>query len=372
MADADWARQSGLVSTPRSCARTEIAQSTLFRRRLRIDVVRGVVLLALSVLATVACAGSEGLETKTAAPIAFVHGDGTIYLVKADGSGRHKLPMRRHRYISSVAWSPDARRIAYDSNEGILVVNVDGGVVRSLSRTGFELRPAWSPDGREIAFDQNEDGYSSIWVVRTGGGHARRLTPGIEFGGPVWSPDGRTMLLIHRYNGLYSIKVRANSPRRLVPVIGGRQALAEWKFGDSSTTVAWSPNGKQIAFLTRTELWVMKADGTGRRVLLQGPDRTNRDIAWSPDGRRLAMARHDGDWEIFVVNLDGGGTRELTHNQRADDRDPSWSPDGRAIAFTSDRDGNTEIYVMNGDGSAQRNISRSPGDDHSPVWGPKG
>src|SRR6266508_4623457 len=333
MADADWARQSGVVSTPRSCARTEIAQSTVFRRRLRIDVVRGVVLLALSVLATVACAGSEGLETKTAAPIAFVHGDGTIYLVKADGSGRHRLPMRRHRYISNVAWSPDAR---------------------------------------EIAFDQNEDGYSSIWVVRTGGGHARRLTPGVEFGGPVWSPDGRTMLLIHRYNGLYSIKVRANSPRRLVPVIGGRQALAEWKFGDSSTTVAWSPNGKQIAFLTRTELWVMKADGTGRRMLLQAPDRTNRDIAWSPDGRRLAMARHDGDWEIFVVNLDGGGTRELTHNQRADDRDPSWSPDGRAIAFTSDRDGNTEIYVMNGDGSAQRNISRSPGDDHSPVWGPKG
>src|SRR6266540_1674331 len=213
MADADWARQSGLVSTPRSCARTEIAQSTLFRRRLRIDVVRGVVLLALSVLATVACAGSEGLETKTAAPIAFVHGDGTIYLVKADGSGRHRLPMRRHRYISNVAWSPDARKIAYDSNEGILVVNVDGGVVRLLSRTGFELRPAWSPDGREIAFDQNEDGYSSIWVVRTGGGHARRLTPGVEFGGPVWSPDGRTMLLTHRYNGLYSIKVSPNSPQ---------------------------------------------------------------------------------------------------------------------------------------------------------------
>jgi TolB protein len=336
----------------------------------RIGAVRRVALLALSMLPAVGCGGSKGLETKTAAPIAFVH-SAAIYLTKADGTGRRRVTPRTDEGIGNIAWSPDARKIAYDSTGGILVVSVDGGDPRLLSRTGFELRPAWSPDGRKIAFDQNVDGYSSIWVVDAGGGHVRRLTPGIHFGGPVWSRDGQRMLLTHRYRGLYAIKVDADGQQRPVPVQGGGQVVGEWKFGQSSTSVAWSPDGKQIAFVTHTDVWVMNADGSKKRRLVHGRDRTIRDIAWSPDGRRLAMTRHDGDWEIFVANVDSGGLRNLTDNERVWDRDPSWSPDGRAIAFTSDRDGNGEIYVMNADGSAERNLSRSLAEDLSPVWAPK-
>jgi len=115
--------------------------------------------------------------------------------------------------------------------------------------------------------------------------------------------------------------------------------------------------------------------------LVDSPGKQSYDIAWSPDGRKIAFSilergpplriRH-ADSEIFVVNADGSELRNLTDNDRVYDENPVWSPDGRAIAFLSDRDGNSEIYLMNADGSDQRNVSQSPVEDFSPAWSPSG
>ncbi len=56
------------------------------------------------------------------------------------------------------AWSPDGRRIAFESdrdgNDEIYVMNADGsGVTRLTDNDAIDRSPAWSPDGRRIAFD---------------------------------------------------------------------------------------------------------------------------------------------------------------------------------------------------------------------------
>jgi Tol biopolymer transport system component len=72
----------------------------------------------------------------------------------------------------------------------------------------------------------------------------------------------------------------------------------------------WSPTGRQLAFQSVSGIWVINADGTGRRQLTFG----GRDPIWSPDGSRIAYLDEDS---LHVADLDGThvrtlGTLELT------------------------------------------------------------
>jgi Tol biopolymer transport system component len=173
--------------------------------------------------------------------------------------------------------------------------------------------------------------HASIWVADSGGGNQTQLT----FGG---------------------IGVGDNSP-------------------------AWSPGGTMIAFTRATsasltasasEIWVMKANGTGLRRLTNN---SADDVApnWSPDGSRLVFSSdRTGNYEIHSMKIDGSDVRRLTNNA-ADDFHPNWAPDGARIAWASNRSGNFEIYSMNSPtGSGVSRLTTSAGDDWQPNWSPDG
>jgi TolB protein len=87
-------------------------------------------------------------------------------------------------------------------------------------------------------------------------------------------------------------------------------------------------------------------------------------MAWSPDGREIAFLR---DLSFTVVSVDGSGERVLTRNAIGSGFD--WASDG-TIAFTRVRGGYRDIHVMNADGSGQRRLARSPGFEGTPAWSP--
>ena len=77
-----------------------------------------------------------------------------------------------------------------------------------------------------------------------------------------------------------------------------------------------------------------------------------RDARISPDGKQIAFT-YKG--EIFTVPVAGGEARRLT-SQPSYETSPVWSPDSKTIAFASDRNGNFDVYTMAADGkSAQWN-----------------
>ena len=84
-----------------------------------------------------------------------------------------------------------------------------------------------------------------------------------------------------------------------------------------------------------------------------------RKNAISPDGEQIAFT-YKGN--IYVVDTDGGHARQITTNP-AYDTDPMWSPDGESIIFASYRNKSKDIYSVPAKGGAPTRLTSHPGNE---------
>ena len=238
--------------------------------------------------------------------------------------------------------------------------------------------PAGSPDGRRIAFKSERDGTPDLYVMDRHGDNVIRLTSdNFKEGRPSWSPDGtRIAFRAFRFDVL-------NSEIYAMDADGENEInLTKHKWSD--VRPSWSPDGRKIAFVsfrdgraeTPKHIFVMNADGTGRRNLTEDTGLTNNFApAWSPDGSKIAFnsLRHffpaPSRNDIFVITADGKELEQLTDGPRGS-WSPTYSPDGTKIAFVSSRDGDHNIYLMDTDGRNAVKLTKTPPgvDNRSPSW----
>ncbi len=112
---------------------------------------------------------------------------------------------------------------------------------------------------------------------------------------------------------------------------------------------AWSPNGKQIAYVSfehhRAQIFVSDV-ATGQRQRITHYPGINGAPAWSPDGKKLAFVlSKDGSPNIYIKDLRSSKLQQVTFDWSID-TEPSWAPDGRSLLFTSDRGGHPQIYSV--------------------------
>src|SRR5262245_43822608 len=265
--------------------------------------------------------------------------------------------------------------------------------VTRLTRTYFpKAFLSYSPDGSHLVYSRHHANRRAsnkilvgLRIVRADGSGDRPLLPDFDHlvqlqEHAAFAPDGKTLLLTGGGNDLgnfakdtfrcdLSGDFKASNLRKLIP--GQGIMLGEQP--------AWSPDGKEIAFVTTEHsLWVASADGKNKRKLLQAAGNYLFQPAWSPDGEWIAFSSdRDGDPEIYKIRSDGDDLTRLTKSAGIDCR-PKWSPDGQWIVFTSNRgtrdsgSGNDDLFLMRADGSDVRNLTRHPSVDDHAAWCPDG
>lgn len=229
-------------------------------------------------------------------------------------------------------WSPDGRYFAAilaGENHSELVLLDQQGVLASqitqnwssvsIQDSVWARHPAWSPDGSRLAYCSDASTTDlALWEVDVEGASPRMIAQPLGNGGdasPSWSPDGAQIAFaafVHPVSQIYTVTLETGELNKLTEETGGAYAPA------------WSPDGKRIAYVARngskSDIWVMSADGTGATRLTQSGQSVNP--TWSPDGQYLAYLTLFGgvfDAEVAKLEFDPqGGVRiaqawRLTH-----------------------------------------------------------
>lgn len=242
-------------------------------------------------------------------------------------------PDNRVEARETIAWPyPGAARVVYVQSNGrshSLGAATAGGDPLELALPPHTAAPAWSPDGTQLAFF-GQDGISEL--------------------GGVYS-QGNGVWLMDVING------QAQNPRLLVD-------------RDHVRNIAWSPNGRWLAFEVGPpnlphEVFVV--DARNGQEISRFP---GEQPAWSPNSQKLVIKSCAPGCGLWQVNRDGSNGVQVTFYDT--DSYPAWSPTGDYLAFSSQREGNWEIYLLRWvDGQVLRLTERAA-TDTTPVFGPCG
>jgi TolB protein len=160
----------------------------------------------------------------------------------------------------------------------------------------------------------------------------------------------------------------------------GVRQLTSLPLGSAAHFVGWSPTGRRLVFDVSppgasTQLWLMRADGSGQRLLLDDPGYDDLDASFSPDGASLVFSRCQSTCAIYRIATDGGGLTALTpFDPAVVDFQSPYSPDGTTIAFGRfSSDGSAgALELMNADGSNVRRLTPLELGAADPDWSPSG
>jgi dipeptidyl aminopeptidase/acylaminoacyl peptidase len=296
-----------------------------------------------------------------------------------------------------VAYTVRTTDVAKDKRAtDIWMTSWDGKRTVQLTQSGeAEHSPGWSPDGHFISFLSNrgkKDGPDELWLLDRRGGEAQQVT---QFKGDVidyaWSPDGKRLALVVLDDPLPGTD-NHDEDKAQPPIVIDRFYFKEDQTGYlnsrqthlylldvasrkvdvltsgrfSETYPSWSPDGSQLAFMSKRGadpdrsnafgLYVMPAiSGGGARQIASfigeaGDSEWMSGPLWSPNGRDIAyVAASDGkliyyaQHRLMLVPAAGGTPRTISQNIDRNVIDPEWSGDGRSIYALIEDDRNQHL-----------------------------
>ncbi|WP_018675608.1 S41 family peptidase [Riemerella columbina] len=222
---------------------------------------------------------------------------------------------------------------------------------RIIDWKGEDRNPVVSKDGQTLYFLSERDGQFNIYKSNISqSNQVQQLTFHKDFPVRFLSVSDNGLISYGYAGELYTLK-EGESPKKLnisittdVP-----EHQSEYKtFTSGATSSAVSPDGKQVAFVVRGEVFVTATDYNTTKQITETPA-AEAGVTFGADGRILVYASYrEGYWDLYKAEIQRSEDanfpnatlvkeEKLIPNDTSEKMYPQFSPDGKEIAFVQDR-----------------------------------
>lgn len=206
-------------------------------------------------------------------------------------------------FIQTWDISPNAKRALVQARGDVWTLPAEHGSPRNLSRTAgiAERMPSWSPDARWIAYFSDETGEYELYITQSDGrGETKQLTTdgGPYKYNPQWSPDSRHIVFTDKTSTIWLHTIETGETKKV--------DWDPWGRGGGRTggglTVSWSHDSRWITYAKTFEdrsfsaIWVYNVESGEHHQLTSG---------WFDD--RSPVFDRDGDWLFFSTSRNISG-----------------------------------------------------------------
>lgn len=229
-----------------------------------------------------------------------------IYVMDSDGGNKTRLTNGPGDYHPSV--SGDGSTVVFvsgrDGNDEIYKMNSDGtGQTRLTNNAAVDYNPAISQDGTKIVFTSHRDGNDEIYIMNSDGTGQTNLTnnaAGDNSGD--FNPAGTNIAFStdrdHINGEIYTMNINGSGLQRLT-----NNVLVD-------ITPSYSPDGNTIVFSQAYQIKSMTTSGTGVTTLATTP--TSYSPHYNADGSKITYVAVPSSYVVYVMNSNGTGLTPLT------------------------------------------------------------
>lgn len=271
-----------------------------------------------------------------------------IWLVRANGSSPAKRLTAGKKRDVAPRWSPDGMHIAFISNRDdrpqLWMIDPTGGEPERMAETKTSVGGySWSPDGRHIAF----------------------LAPRAQTAEEERKQKARDDAIV--------VDTNFSFPRvHILDVV--TKKVRELPLGEiSASDAVWSPDSRQLAVTvsptpkaddgSRTDIWIVSPDSGAPppRKLAAGPG-PDGSPSWSPDGTQIAFltraeAGAVGAPRLAIIPSSGGAPRIVVEPKTWAPGPAHWSADGRTLYFTAGTGTTSTLFAVSASGGAVQTLA---------------
>ncbi|MCC5945307.1 MAG: PD40 domain-containing protein [Bernardetiaceae bacterium] len=279
----------------------------------------------------------------------------------------------RKHHTSSIA--RDVALYDFEKNKHTLLTTFEGE----------DRDPVWSPDEKHMYYLSEESGTFNVWKAAIDKPSEKTQISKFEMHPVRFLSIAQNGTLCYGYDGEIYTQKEGEQPKRIEIEIrkDARNNPREFKtVAGGASEMALSPNGKEIAFVYRGEVFVTAIEDGMTKRITNTPEQ-ERSVHFSPDGKKLIYAgERNGSWNIYQAEVERSEEKyfyaatlikeEVLIQTENETFQPQFSPDGKEIAFIKDRQ---TLSVYNIESKKIRTVtdslsySYSDGDQHY-EWSP--
>ena len=264
--------------------------------------------------------------------------------------------------IVSPAISPDGSHVVFEALNQLWITGLDGKATPLTHDNYYKEDPTWSPDGKTIAYSSDEAGSEDIYLYNLSSKNARRLTKADDSAevSAAWSPDGDKIAFQNQAGATFVIDVESGEQKQ---VIGPQFAPSK---------PSWGPNAKSISISALKPYTKRFREGTSQ-ILTVNLDsgslvysepapfaslstRGEDGPAYSPDGKWMAFVMNSVLWvkPVDAGGLPTGDARQITRDVTDA---PTWEGDSAHLLYLSN--GVLRVVALSGGSVSNIPISLS-------------